>query len=696
MIRILKFAKKSWYIMVAIVGMLVIQAYCDLALPEYTSNIVDVGIQYGGIEEKVPKVIRESEYNALKEFMTKEQQKVTEEAYTLLNKENVSEQEYNKYLKKYPALLHENLYELKEEVNIEVLEQTMLPAISQKSGIPIEQIGISYVKAEYEAIGMNLAHIQSNYILKNGSIMLLIAFVGMLIAAIAGYLASKLAAGTSMDIRNQIFRKVVSFSNGEMEQFSTASLITRSTNDIQQVQMVLVMIFRLVAFAPIMGIGGIIKVLQTSVSMSWIIGIAVVAIGCVVTVLMVVAMPKFKKMQTLVDRVNLVTREILSGLLVVRAFSREEHEEKRFDTANRDLMRTQLFTSRAMAIMNPFIMLIMNGITILIIWAGAKGIDAGDLQVGQMMAYITYTMQVVMSFLMITMISIMLPRATVAAVRIDEVLNSETMILDTENPKSLPKDGKGEVTFHNISFQYPGAEEDALTDIDFTAKPGEITAIIGSTGCGKSTLVHLIPRLFDVTKGSITIDGVDIRDITQKELRDNIGFVPQKGILFSGTIASNLQFGKDEASEEEMKEATDIAQANEFIESKPEGMETSIAQGGANVSGGQKQRLSIARAIVKKPKIYVFDDSFSALDYKTDVALRKALRENTAESTVIIVAQRISTILHAEKIIVLDDGKIAGIGTHEELLANNEIYQQIAISQLGKEELEKSSRKGDM
>lgn len=752
MIKIIKFAKKSWHIMIMILLMLFIQAYCDLALPEYTSKIVDVGIQNGGIESNVPQIIRDSEYQRMQLLSEDSVKELIRNSYIRLSEDNLSESEYRKFLSQYPQLAKENLYLLKEDADVELLSEKLMPAqlvllilsategeqaalkdqmlvkmgmaeltgsdtdtilaalpqeylsalgqemytaVSKEYSTMLDRMGIAYVTAEYKAVGVDLVKVQNSFFVSNGGMMLGIAFVGMIIAAMAGFLASKLAAGTSMDIRKKIFRKVVSFSNGEMDQFSTASLITRSTNDIQQVQMVLVMIFRLVAFAPIMGIGGIIQVLKTSVSMSWIIAIAVLAIGCLVVVLMSVAMPKFKKMQILVDKVNLVTREILTGIPVVRAFSREKHEEERFDGASRELMRTQLFTNRAMAIMNPFMMLIMNGITVLIIWVGAHGIDNGTLQVGQMMAFITYTMQVVMSFLMITMVSIMLPRATVAATRIEEVLESKTMIKDPENPKLLSEHAKGEVEFHHVNFMYPGAEEDALADISFTAKPGETTAIIGSTGCGKSTLVNLIPRLYDVTEGSVTIDGVDIRELTQKDLRSRIGFVPQKGVLFSGDIASNLRFGKEDATEAEISKAAEIAQASEFIESKPERFASSIAQGGANVSGGQKQRLAIARAIAKTPDIYVFDDSFSALDYKTDIALRKALKDQTAESTVIIVAQRISTIIHAEKIIVLDEGKIAGMGTHSELLKTSEIYRQIAASQLSAEEMDQDNGKED-
>lgn len=518
--------------------------------------------------------------------------------------------------------------------------------------------------------------------------MLALAAVGMIVSMIVGFLASKVGASTGRDLRGKVFRKVVEFSNGEFDKFSTASLITRSTNDIQQIQMLTVMILRMVLYAPIMGIGGVFKVFHTNVSMSWIIGLAVVLIAMVVMVLFVVAMPKFKILQNLVDRLNLVTREILTGLPVIRAFSTEKHEEERFDQANKDLTKTNLFVNRAMTFMMPTMMLIMNAISILIVWVGANGINDGQMQVGDMMAFIQYTMQIIMAFLMICMISIMLPRAAVSATRVDEVLTSTTLINDPKQPKHL-KEGKGMVEFDHVSFRYPGAEEDVLHDISFTAKPGETTAIIGSTGSGKSTMVNLIPRFYDVTEGKITIDGEDIRNVTQHELRDQLGYVPQKGVLFSGTIASNILYGNPDGSEETMMEAAKVAQAAEFIEEKPKCYDSRISQGGGNVSGGQKQRLSIARAIAKDPKIFIFDDSFSALDYKTDVTLRKALKEHTVNSTVIIVAQRISTILHADQIIVLDEGKVAGIGTHKELLKNCDVYYQIAASQLSEKELER-------
>ena len=746
MFKMISFAIKYWKIMIAIVALLFVQAFCELSLPQYTSDIVDVGIQSSGLDSPVPTVIREETAQKLLLLMEQEDARTFQDAYTVIDQDSLSTKEYQDTLKEYPALADGPLWQLKSTVKGEALSQLeailtpaetaflmltsdgeeyqqmqqailasfgasgtdqslwdvfsslpdearnqFLSAIKEQIGdmsqLMGDQIGVAFVEAEYEEIGISLSDIQMNYLFSSGLKMLLLAFLAMAVSVTVGFLASRLAAGTSRDLRNRVFRKVVSFSNQEIDQFSTASLITRSTNDIQQIQMVLVLLFRMVFYAPIIGIGGIFRVLNTNVSMTWIIAVAVLSILLLVILLMIIAMPKFKKMQTLVDRLNLVAREILTGIPVIRAFSREKYEEKRFDDANTALMKTQLFTNRAMTFMMPVMMLIMNSITILIVWVGAGKIDAGTLQVGDMMAFITYTMQIVMAFLMITMVSVMLPRASVAAQRVNEILETKPVITDPEKPADIRRIQKGEVAFHHVCFAYPDAKENALHDIDFTAKPGETTAIIGSTGCGKSTLVNLIPRLYDVTEGSITIDGTDIRNFSQKDLRDRIGFVPQKGVLFSGTISSNLRFGAQNASDDQIQEAARIAQAADFIEEKPEQYESPIAQGGTNVSGGQKQRLSIARAIAKEPKIYVFDDSFSALDYKTDTALRRALSEKTKESTVIIVAQRISTILHAEKIIVLDEGHIAGIGTHEELLKNNEIYRQIASSQLSEKEL---------
>ena len=552
----------------------------------------------------------------------------------------------------------------------------------------IEQAASTYIKDAYTHVGIDTDQIETSYILHTGAKMLALAFLGMAASIMVGLLASRVGAGVGRGLRENVFRKVVGFSNAEFDKFSTASLITRSTNDIQQIQLLIVMILRMVLYAPIMAIGGIWKVFHTNVSMSWIIGLAVIIIAFVVLLLFLVVMPKFKVLQNLVDKLNLVTREILTGLPVIRAFSTEKHEEERFDDANRTLTKTNLFVNRAMTFMMPVMMLVMNGVSVLIVWTGAHGISDGQMQVGDMMAFIQYTMQIIMGFLMLCMISIMLPRAAVAADRVEEVLKSETMIHDPKQEKHFPEDGKGVLTFNHVSFRYPGADEDVLEDITFTAKPGETTAIIGSTGSGKSTLVNLIPRFYDVTSGDITLDGVDIREVKQQELREKLGYVPQKGVLFSGDIASNIMFGNSHGSDDEMIEAAEIAQATEFIDTKPEKYKSPISQGGSNVSGGQKQRLSIARAIAKHPQVFIFDDSFSALDYKTDVTLRRALAEKTSGSTVLIVAQRISTILHAEQIIVLDEGKVACKGTHAELLKNCPVYREIAESQLSRKELE--------
>ncbi len=726
MIKILKNLKDFKMEVFLIVGLLILQAYCDLSLPEYMSQIVDIGIQQGGIEWAAPEQMREETYENLSVFMTEEEQELMEQFYVLsedsIYKRTTDKAEQLEQIDEamgVPMVMVSYIEEASEGTGAQVqeiqteamdidmdslkamlasgmitkeqileMEEQALEQLGDLSDSIISQKAVLFVQEEYEAIGMDMGDVQMTYLWKTGAKMLGLAVIMVICMICVGYVASQVGGKLGANLRRKVFDTVVSFSNEEIEQFSTASLITRSTNDIQQVQMVAVMMLRMIAYAPIVGIGGIIKVSNTKTGMGWIIGVGVGAIILLIGILMVVAMPKFKKMQTLVDRVNLVSREILTGVSVIRAFSRETHEEKRFDKANTDLMKTQLFTNHTMNFMMPVMNLIMNGITILIVWFGAQGVDLGNLQVGDMMAFISYTMQIVMSFLMLTMIFIMVPRAGVAAGRIEEVINTKTTIKDKEQTKdALLEECEGVVAFEDVSFQYPGADECSLKHITFTANPGETTAIIGSTGCGKSTLMHLIERFYDVTEGKITLDGVDIRDLSQEKLRSVLGFVPQKGVLFSGNIASNIKFGGDWITNEGMVEAAQIAQAEEFISAKPDGYKSMIAQGGTNVSGGQKQRLSIARAIAKRPKVFLFDDSFSALDYKTDVVLRKALNEKISDATVIIVAQRISTILHADTIIVLEEGKIAGIGTHQQLLKNCEAYQEIAKSQLSEAEL---------
>ena len=726
-----------------ILCVLVVQAYCDLSLPTYTSNIVNVGIQQSGIDEEIPENISEEEMNRLLLFVSEDDRQDIQDAYekssesfdydgeVLTLKDSVkSDNEKLDALTeemKLPMMLtagFENGSDTTKQMEVQLKEQmSQVPGIEKMSVFDIfgmmddtqraaivdkiteqmdkmpdsilDQAAISYVKSTYEQIGLDTGHMSTVYILKTGAKMLGLAALGMAASIMACLMASRVGAKVGRGLRRDTFRKVIGFSNAEFDKFSTASLITRSTNDIQQIQLLTVMILRMVLYAPIMAIGGILKVSKTNVDMFWIIGLAVLLIVMVVAVLFIVVMPKFKIVQNMVDKLNLVSREILTGLPVIRAFHTEKHEEERFDKANKDLTKLNLFVNRAMTFMMPTMMLVMNGITVLIVWVGGHSINDGAMQVGDMMAFIQYAMQIIMSFLMICMISVMLPRAAVSAERVDKVLKSETKIHDPKEPKTLPKNGKGEVAFEHVSFHYPGAEEDVLHDITFTAKPGETTAFIGSTGCGKSTLVNLIPRFYDVTEGKITIDGQDVRDLTQHELRDKLGYVPQKGVLFSGNIASNIMFGNPAGSEQEMTEAAQIAQAVEFIDTKPERYKSPISQGGANVSGGQKQRLSIARAIAKHPDVYIFDDSFSALDYKTDTVLRSALKEKTTDSVVLIVAQRISTILHAEQIIVLDDGKIVGKGTHEELLKTCDAYYQIAASQLSESELKEAMKEED-
>lgn len=734
--KLFKFLKPYAAAVAAIICILVVQAYCDLSLPTYTSDIVNVGIQQGGIDETVPDTISKKDLNHLLLLVPSDRQKTVKNAYT----ESVEKYDYNGTVMELKASVKED--EKKMDRLSEILGKPMLMAAgfdsgsdmtqkieeqmrTQMSGIPnvdkmdiydmlefmgaegrnaligqmdqqmdsmqdsiIAQAAAGYIKDAYTHVGIDTDQIETTYILHTGAKMLALAFLGMAASILVGLLASRVGAGVGCRLRENVFRKVVGFSNAEFDKFSTASLITRSTNDIQQIQLLIVMILRMVLYAPIMAIGGIWKVFHTNVGMSWIIGLAVAVIIVIVGFLFLVVMPKFKLIQNQVDKLNLVSREILTGLSVIRAFGTQKYEEKRFDDANKALTKTNLFVNRAMTFMMPLMMFVMNSIAVLIVWVGGHSINDGAMQVGDMMAFIQYTMQIIMAFLMICMISVMLPRAAVSAGRVDEVLTSETMIHDPGNPSHIPEEGKGKVVFDHVSFRYPGAEEDVLHDISFTAEPGKTTAFIGSTGCGKSTLVNLIPRFYDVTDGKITIDGKDIRNVSQHELREKLGYVPQKAVLFSGDIASNILYGNPDGSEAEMTEAATIAQATEFIEQKKKKYKSTISQGGSNVSGGQKQRLSIARAIAKHPDIYIFDDSFSALDYKTDATLRAKLKEKTSESTVMIVAQRISTILHADQIIVLDDGQIVGKGTHKELLKSCEAYYQIASSQLSENELE--------
>lgn len=759
--KLFKNLKPYWSSVLLILVLLVVQAFCDLSLPQYTSDIIDTGIQNSGVEHILPEQITAEEFENVQLFMTESEKQKWQNAYDgEQRKESLSGKDLDELDSDLlvPVLLNYQMSMMSEDSFREMLaqQQTDPNAAAQMEQMTVEELGaamgvelhpfqrteedsdgnsstvtcvdvrpvfaamqqsgqlnedtVTQMRSQLEDMldtmgdslvqsmgvayavqcdkdaGLDIDKIQTSYLWRTGSKMMAMAFAMMAAAICVCYVASRVGAGVGRDLRGKVFSRVMQFSSAEMDQFSTASLITRSTNDIQQVQMVTAIFLRMLLYAPILGIGGVLKVVHTGAGMGWVIVLAVLVILGIVGVLMAIAMPKFQKMQVLVDKVNLVSREILTGLSVIRAFGREKTEEERFDKANRDLTKTNLFVNRVMTFMMPVMMLIMYSLTILIVWVGSHRIDGGSMQVGSMTAFITYAMMIVMSFLMLTMMSVMLPRGSVAAKRIDEVLQTKTSVQETAQPKHL-QDSKGVLTFDHVCFRYPHAEEDALTDLCFTAKPNQTTAIIGSTGCGKSTLVNLIPRLYDVTAGSITLDGVELRDLPLEELRQQIGFVPQKGVLFSGTIASNLRFGNPDASDAEVQQAAEIAQAMEFIQEKPDRFDSTIAQGGTNVSGGQKQRLTIARAIAKHPKVFVFDDSFSALDLKTDAALRKALGEQVQDSTMIIVAQRISTILHADQILVLEEGKIVGKGTHEELLKNCEVYQQIAKSQLSPSEL---------
>lgn len=719
MIKLMKYLKRSAGYIVLIIALLFLQAYCDLSLPNYTSNIINVGIQQNGIEDSVPEKIRKTSMDSLKLFMEEDDAKTVdgfyeEEGDDLVLKDKISKKDretLNDIFGK-PMVIVSTLTSDSEESKAALAKMGIpegtdplaalsqmpaeaLAAMKEQVGEKIDkmqesiitQAGVSYVRAEYEAMGEDVDAIQMDYMKSTGIRMVLMAFVTMMAAVCVVFLSSRVAASFGHDLRGLVYNKVIGFSSREYHKFSTASLITRCTNDIQQIQQVMAMMFRIVLYAPILGIGGVIRVLQRDSSMTWILGVAIVLIMAFMGLLFRIAMPKFTALQTMVDKLNLVTREILTGIPVIRAFSREKHEEERFEEANERLTKTNLFVNRCMTFMMPTMMLIMNGVSVLIIYSGAYAVDNGTMQVGNVMAFIQYAMQIIMSFLMITAMSIMLPRANVSARRINEVLETEVSVRDPEDPVQPSQDVKGTVEFDHVSFAYPEAGENVITDISFKAEKGETVAIIGSTGSGKSTLINLIPRFYDATEGSVKVDGVDVREMTQKDVRDRIGYVPQKGVLFSGTIDSNIRYGKTEISEDAVKKAAGVAQATEFIDTKPERYKTPIAQGGSNVSGGQKQRLSIARAIAKDPEIFIFDDSFSALDFKTDSTLRKALKEHTKEATTIIVAQRISTILNADKILVLDDGHMAGIGSHKELMKSCEVYRQIAMSQLSEEEL---------
>jgi len=740
MFKLAKYLKPFTAMIMAAIILLFVQAMCDLSLPDYMSNIVNKGIQQGGIENAVPKAVRQSKMDKLTLFMSPEQKKEIIENYTLVDK---SSPDYDKYVKDYPNLAKEPVYILKDvdKTQIDNMNPVMGKAFLAVSGVEkakenakggvidfngmkipantdlfaviaklpyeevskitdsmdkkfaalgdkmITQAAVGSVKAEYAQLGVNTDKIQSRYIINTGMLMLLISLLAAACTVAVGFLASKSAAGLSKDLRKNIFNKVESFSNAEFDKFSTASLITRTTNDITQIQMLIIIMIRMVFYAPIMGVGGVIRAIGKSTSMSWIIAVAVIVLLGLILTVFSLAMPKFKIVQKLIDRLNLVTRENLSGMMVIRAFNTQKFEEDRFDKANKDLTSTNLFVNRVIVFMMPAMMLIMNGVTLLIVWVGAHQIESSSMQVGDMMAFMQYAMQILMSFLMLSLMFIMIPRASVSAQRIAEVLETEPTIIDPKEPKMFDENQKGVLEFKDVSFKYPGAEENVLNNINFTALPGQTTAFIGSTGSGKTTLINLIPRFYDVTDGQVLIDGVDVREVMQKELRSKIGYIPQKASLFSGTIESNLKYGDENAGADDIEKSAEVAQAMEFINEKPERFEREISQGGTNVSGGQKQRLSIARALIKKPEIYIFDDSFSALDFKTDAALRKALKDYTVTGTVLIVAQRISTIMNAEQIIVLDDGKIVGVGTHKELMENCETYQEIALSQLSKEEL---------
>ena len=737
--KLIKPLKPYIWLIVVIFVLLYAQAMADLSLPGYMADIVNIGIQQSGIENSVPRAIESGEYEKLSLFMTDQEKTRVDSSYMLLERQALDQNEYEEYIEDYPALANTPIYVLTADTDTQINElnsifSTIIPivtGIEQQglgayggTGIEIpegvdpftllsqlpeeqilqiretaiefidnlpeglkEQATVAYIAAQDDAIGLDTGSVQTGYILRVGLLMLLITLGSAAASVAVGFLSARIAAGMGRDVRRQLFEKVESFSSAEFDRLSTASLITRSTNDITQIQMMMVMLFRVVFYAPILGVGAVIKVIGADQSMLWIIAAAVGLVLTLIIVMIIIAVPKFKLIQTFVDKLNLVTREMLSGLMVIRAFNAQEHEEKRFDVANADLTKINLFINRVLVFLMPALMLIMNGVMLLIVWVGAHQIDAGSIQVGDIMAFMQYAMQIIMAFLMVSMVFIMLPRAIVSAMRISEVLETDPVITDPEYPQGLLPEKKGVVEFKDVSFRYPGAEDDVLKHITFAAMPGQTTAFIGSTGSGKSTLINLIPRFYDVTEGEILVDGVDVRKVRQHDLREKIGYVPQKAVLFSGTVESNVRYANEDATDEEVKQYIRTAQAEDFIRSKGNGRYLDIAQGGSNLSGGQKQRLAIARALAKQPEIYIFDDSLSALDYRTDKALRAALKKETFDATVLIVTQRVSTVMSADQILVLDKGEVAGIGTHKQLMSDCEVYQEIAMSQLSAEEL---------
>ncbi|MFA5629612.1 MAG: ABC transporter ATP-binding protein [Dehalococcoidales bacterium] len=739
MLKLIKHLKPFGWVILTIFALLFGQAMSDLSLPSYMSKIVDVGIQQGGVEKPVPEVIREGEFNKITLFMTDEDQEFVGNNYILLDKQSLSADDYNKYLKSYPALASNPLYKLNTKNNItidqlgaifeqvipvvaaieqggtenfpgdvwqipegtdpfeviaalppaqwEVMRDTILDKVNTALESVLKQYAIAYISAEYKTIGVNVNSMQTVYMLKIGALMLLLTLASAAASIAVGFLSARVAAGLGRNLRKQLFERVESFSGTEFDRFSTASLITRTTNDITQIQMLMVLLFRIVFYAPLLGIGGVIKVIGTDSSMLWIIAAAVAVLMTLMAIIFAIALPKFRIVQKLVDRLNLVTREMLTGQMVIRAFNTQGYEESKFDVANKDITKTNLFINRIMVFMMPAMMFLMNAVMILIMWVGSHQVDIGSMQVGSMMAVMQYGMQIIMAFLMISIVFVIMPRASVAATRVTEVIETQPTINDPQEPQVFDEDFKGIIEFKNVSFRYPGAEDDVLKNITFTSKPGQTTAIIGSTGSGKSTLINLIPRFYDVTGGSVTIDGIDVRSVTQHNLRDKIGYVPQKATLFSGTIGSNIRYADEDATDEEITKFAKTAQALDFISESESGFETAVSQGGANLSGGQKQRLSIARALAKKSQIYLFDDSLSALDYKTDKALRKAMKKGMSNATVLIVTQRVSTVMNADQIVVLNNGEVSCIGTHKELMEKCNIYQEIASSQLSKEEL---------